>query len=52
MAEEAGFKYGIVMGIARKNWLLRSVGFGFAGFITLEAGGIETAFAQANLPPV
>ena len=40
------------MGIARKNWLLRSVGFGFAGFVTPEAGGIETAFAQANLPPV
>ncbi|WP_439924308.1 TonB-dependent receptor plug domain-containing protein [Nitrobacter sp. JJSN] len=38
------------MSNARKNLLLRSVCFGFAGWLIFEAGGVQTVFAQANLP--
>ncbi|MEH6951358.1 hypothetical protein V4R08_08400 [Nitrobacter sp. NHB1] len=38
----------IVISSARKNWLLRSMCFGFAGWLTLE-GGVETVVAQTSL---
>jgi iron complex outermembrane receptor protein len=40
------------MSIAHRNWLLRSACFGCVGWLIFEAGGIETALAQATLPQV